>query len=830
MPSLRRLYLSDLDLTESADHLKSLLTSSSDEDEDVRQLVARLLAQDHQDRRASRDAFLSSAPTFLSLHSEIDQSVASLDTLSSFLSTFSNDLGTVSHQIATLKQRSAKLDEELQRKRAMEEPLARLLQRGVVLDPSVVDKIFDGQVDQSWKHVVRQLERCIEATRRPLDQIAGSSRGPGISTERRRSGFVPTLSSIASNGSGESSNTMSALAPDASNQEAYRALAEARSISEACKTVAASKIRSHLVSPFNLLRTSVTTNLQVLQTSVLLAHHQPLYAFLARQMPRVAIDVQRAYVAAARLYFETGFRRYVRSLGQIRKRGYKDAVGSGSGTIADAPASSGGIASLLGGGGSGKGAKGKAADPYLTDPARLANAALSDDESSPPVALGYMGDDASYTASPEALYRSLSLVFFDNACSEFTFLVRYFEALPSATTSRSGRSGLASTLKRQSGAAAQMRSRSGSTMTASGPFSPSSSGPPTPISESWPEGDWSIDEGDEDESIAPSEIEVHDPGSLVQLTQVEQKLLKGRGASAELFRKIFEPVIGTWLNFSRALLYGSSMGSTSTISSPSNAAPGAGTSAVHATSSLAGLSSTLTGGAAGLDVATVGALPLMPLLTMLRLTDQLLDLAEKRGVGSVLTAPLLQFKMEAWPLAQRRFGVEIDAVLKLAGQGGKGSASSNSGGWFGGAFGSSSSSNKEAALQAVSEDHVLLIVARYASLFSQIAALTSSTSTSAADVGTDDAGKGSEDPSSHMLTSSLMRLRSAIETLVQAKARLLISAGPGKNDTGTGKRLVESAARKVRLELMGTGVSSPGPKATREVSWWMDWEKKWDRK
>lgn len=64
----------------------------------------------------------------------------------------------------------------------------------------------------------------------------------------------------------------------------------------------------------------MAANIQVLQTSVLLKYHRPLYAFLARHAPRVAIDVQRSYIAAARLYYETAFRRYTRALGVVKVR------------------------------------------------------------------------------------------------------------------------------------------------------------------------------------------------------------------------------------------------------------------------------------------------------------------------------------------------------------------------------------------------------------------------------------------------------------------------------------------------------------------------------
>jgi hypothetical protein len=57
--------------------------------------------------------------------------------------------------------------------------------------------------------------------------------------------------------------------------------------------------------------------MQVLQTSIILKY-KPLFAFLQRQAADVAQEVQRAYMGVARTYYETGFRRYSRSLGWIK--------------------------------------------------------------------------------------------------------------------------------------------------------------------------------------------------------------------------------------------------------------------------------------------------------------------------------------------------------------------------------------------------------------------------------------------------------------------------------------------------------------------------------
>lgn len=854
-----------VDTAASSEFISSLKQhlNSDEASTDVRDLVAALLNTDQQDREAQRQAFLSSAPTLLSLHSNIEDSLECLDSLSEFLTTFSNDLSPVSHQITTLKQRSNELDDQLRQKRALEEPLSRLLNKGVILDPAVVAKIFDSPVDQTWKDVIRQLERSLEATRRPLDQIVAPS-----TRSRARSSLMPSLSrrgsalSTSGSGSTEPEETLKGI-------DAQQSLTEARRIAETCKLLAAIKIRAHLVAPFTLLRTSVTTNLQVLQTSVLLPHHQPLYAFLARQMPRIAIDIQRAYVAAARLFFETGFRRYSRALGQIQKRGYKR--GQGQGSIVDVPSTANsGFAGFFSGGASSSKSALESADPYVTGFDRLAHGLLSDDDSAPPVVLAYMGDDAAYTAPPEALFRSLSLVFFDNACSEFTFLVRYFEALPNPSSKRN--TGAAS--RRRSAAMSKAaRSRSGSatasSQNAQGAFSPSSTAPPTPIEEEW-QGDestiaddtlaedtltledGSIDGGDADTpsqlSDAGTRSASAEGGNLVQLSPLEQELLKGRGASAELFKKIFEPVLATWLNFAQAILYGIAPSSTAAAASGTTASGsgGASGSANGGGNSLAGFVSSVAGSASSSGPGRgsgASPLPLLPLLTMLRLTDQLLRLAEQRGTDVVLTGPLLQFKMEAWPLAQRKFTEEIDAVSRLAGvQDAKASSSSSSSGsswWgaFGGGGGSSSSSasaeRAKEALKALTEDDVLLIAARYATLFSQIALLTSSSISGVGSSTSSSAAPATpqEDPSSTMLSASLMRLRTAVVALVQAKAAQLSSAGSSASS------LVQKTVLRVRKELemidtqQGAAVAehgrnvAAGAKTMREMSWWNEWQR-----
>ena len=81
----------------------------------------------------------------------------------------------------------------------------------------------------------------------------------------------------------------------------------------------ATKLRAFFLALFQPIRTSVTTNMQVVQTSILLKYRS-LFGFLQRQAANIAQEVQSAYVTATRTYYETGFRRYSRSLGWIKVR------------------------------------------------------------------------------------------------------------------------------------------------------------------------------------------------------------------------------------------------------------------------------------------------------------------------------------------------------------------------------------------------------------------------------------------------------------------------------------------------------------------------------
>ncbi|WFC97666.1 Vacuolar protein sorting-associated protein 52 [Malassezia yamatoensis] len=174
---------------------------------------------------------------------------------------------------------------------------------------------------------------------------------------------------------------------------------QVRMVAEQSRLLAIARIRPHLISLLQPLRASVATSLPVLQFSVLLPHHQPLYQFLASQAPRAAVEVQLAYVNATRLYYETAFRRYVRELKRILARWHE-----ATGNIASA-------------------AKREPAFPEERLQFAFPYTAKA------PAVLAYLSEDVSYRASPEHIFHTFALVFSDTSCAEYAFLARFLSGV-----------------------------------------------------------------------------------------------------------------------------------------------------------------------------------------------------------------------------------------------------------------------------------------------------------------------------------------------------------------------------------------------------------------
>ncbi|KAG8981966.1 hypothetical protein FRC05_000108 [Tulasnella sp. 425] len=179
-----------------------------------------------------------------------------------------------------------------------------------------------------------------------------------------------------------------------SRVKAARDLAE---LVEGLRIAAATKIRAFFQAAMQPIRTSISTNMHMLQSSVFLKY-APLYAFLQRHAKSVAQELQRAYIGCAKLYYETGFRRYIRNLGYIKTR-----------TI-EKPVLIGNVANETG-----------VPGPFV-DTDRLAFAKLEGSGTT----LAFLADDKTYKEPTESLFRSMLMVLLDNACAEYLFIVKFF--------------------------------------------------------------------------------------------------------------------------------------------------------------------------------------------------------------------------------------------------------------------------------------------------------------------------------------------------------------------------------------------------------------------
>ncbi|KAI9001446.1 Vps52-domain-containing protein [Trametes punicea] len=305
-------------------------------------------ASDNLDARVSENRRVEQpyqlrARDFVELHDQVQTSVSLLDSLENFLSTFQKDLSAVSGQIANLQDRSKDIDNRLKSRRRIEKPLSNLLV-DLCIPPALATLILDTPVDESWIPAITEFERKLDTLKLRL------------------------------------------------RVKAARDMSE---VAEGLRIVAATKLRTFFLSLLEPVKSSMTTNLQVLQSSIWMKH-RPLYAFLQRHAPNVAHEIQRTYAATVRTYFETGFRRYLRGLGWIKARTVEKAETIVSGA-------------------------GESPDPEV-DPTRLSYARVD----GPSVVMAYMADDKNHKEPLEALVRSALLVLMDNATAEYSFITKFF--------------------------------------------------------------------------------------------------------------------------------------------------------------------------------------------------------------------------------------------------------------------------------------------------------------------------------------------------------------------------------------------------------------------
>ncbi|KAI9512249.1 vacuolar sorting protein, partial [Russula earlei] len=516
----------------------------------------------------------SRAKEFVELYDQVQTSVGLLDSLESFLSTFQRDLSAVSGQISDLQSRSRDIESRLKSRRKIEKPLSGLIS-GLTLPPDLVTIILDTDVGEPWILTVADFERRLEAL---------GARGR------------------------------------------VRAARDLGEVAEGLRIVAATKLRAFFLALLQPIRASMTTNMHVMQTTLLLKY-RPLYAFLLRHAVSVATEVQKAYVAAARTYYETGFRRYMRSLGWIKTRTTEKDVGLVS--ALDSPE--------------------KQTETYLE---RLVHARIE----GPGVTLAYMADDKTYKEPVEALLRSALLVLMDNGTSEYVFVTTFFAPEPELPPSH----------------APQVVSShlfSPALLSTPLPADDAVSDPATDVAPVTPRPRERTDSVFSNESLRPAS----------HLSKEEQTVLNA------VWKQIMDPALEHAKTFAQAAL------------EPSP--------------------------------------PVIPLLTMIRLTEEVMNETQKRGCQP-LESFVFGLRLQMWPLFQRAMTDQIEGLKKAAEGAG--------GGYF-----------RRAA--TTSDGAMTTICKRYVALFLCLVILT-------------------EQSEETMIFSNLLRLRQELTKLIEAHTTKLSEA------------------------------------------------------
>ncbi|KZT12563.1 Vps52-domain-containing protein [Laetiporus sulphureus 93-53] len=546
------------------------------------------------------------AQEFVDLHDQVQASVNLLDSLEQFLSTFQKDLSAVSGQISTLQDRSRDIENRLKSRKRIEKPLSSLLV-DLCIPPQVTTLILDTPVGEPWISAIGEFERKLDALK------------------------------------------------IRSRVKAARDLAE---VAEGLRIVAATKLRTFFLSLLQPIRASMTTNMQVLQTSVFMKY-RPLFVFLQRHATSVASEVQRAYVGSARTYYETGFRRYIRSLGYLKARIVEKTEP---------------IASNVG----------EDPEDMETQVDRLAYARID----GPGVALTYLAEDKTYQEPIEALLRSMLLVLMDNATAEFTFVNNFFAQEHGHT----------------------MHSKQSSVSLQS------------PTSLLFPmAGDYddTLSNADSELNLTPLQ-RVNSIASVMSAAAGDSSTKEDEAALHAIWKQIMDPVLEYCQTFINSIL---------------EPAP-----------------------------------PVIPLLTMIRMTEDVMKEVQKRNCSPLETF-IFTIRLQMWPVFQKLMAEHIDSVKKLA-------------------DGATSGYFRRGVV--TTDTAVSNICRRYAVTFNSFIALT-------------------EQPEETMIFSNLLRLRQELTKL--------IATHTDKMGDAVRKASSQSTLYEVLLQGLSRGPTSH-PKAQSEIAYW----------
>lgn len=201
---------------------------------------------------------------FEDLHRSILACDEVLKSVETYLTNFQADLAAVSSEIEHLQGRSTVLNNKLQNRKAVEKVLGPEVEAFAV-PPTVVRKISEGTVDDSWVKALEELEKRSKA-----------------------------------------------INAKAKNGQDVKAAQDIRPFVDDVSTKAVERIRDYVVAQIKALR-SPSINAQAIQQTAFLRYRN-VFGFLASRHPQLAEEISQAYINTMRWYYSSHFIRYKTAL------------------------------------------------------------------------------------------------------------------------------------------------------------------------------------------------------------------------------------------------------------------------------------------------------------------------------------------------------------------------------------------------------------------------------------------------------------------------------------------------------------------------------------
>ncbi|KAI9892866.1 MAG: hypothetical protein M1814_001025 [Vezdaea aestivalis] len=205
---------------------------------------------------------------FEDLHLSITACDEVLKSVETYLASFQADLGNVSSEIESLQSRSTALNKRLDNRKQVERLLGPIVE-DISISPSVIKKLSEGPIDDSWAKTLRDLERRLKS-----------------------------------------------VEDKSESTQSIKAFRDAQPLLRNLIDKALERIRDYFVAQIKALR-SPNINSQIIQRQKFLPY-KDLFAFLAKSHPQLAEEISQAYTNTMRWYYHGYFQRYEIALGKVK--------------------------------------------------------------------------------------------------------------------------------------------------------------------------------------------------------------------------------------------------------------------------------------------------------------------------------------------------------------------------------------------------------------------------------------------------------------------------------------------------------------------------------